>query len=411
MRLIVSILTALGLSLLAVTPLSAEGSEASQNRNLPSVTVSPARIAEVQARIPVSGTLVARQAVQIFPQVSGHEITELLVETGDKVEKGQVLARLSTDTLAARMAQADAEYQRAEASVGQARSNIDSSEALLTQAGSALERALQLKQGGNVAQAALDQAIATEANARAQAASAADGLAVAQAALAQAEAARQIARLDLDRTEITAPVAGLVVTRNAELGALAGGSAEPMFAMIADGDIEVSAEVIETALQRLSVGDVADMTIAGLGNVGGEVRLVPASVDPTTRLGLMRIALDDHDGLRIGLFASGWIVTDRRETVTVPASAVLSDASGDRVQVVIDGKVDSREVRTGVLWQGRREILEGVAAGENVITRAGAFFRTGDAVRAVEPVTQPMPAAGDDISASVAVPTGQARQR
>ena len=73
---------------------------------------------------------------------------------------------------------------------------------------------------------------------------------------------------------------------------------------------------------------------------------------------------------------------DRREAVTVPASAILSDDQGDRVQVVRDGKVDSRPVRAGVVWQQRREILEGLTEGETVIARAGAFFLSGDRVRA-----------------------------
>ncbi|MEF9605628.1 efflux RND transporter periplasmic adaptor subunit, partial [Paracoccus sp. PXZ] len=80
--------------------------------------------------------------------------------------------------------------------------------------------------------------------------------------------------------------------------------------------------------------------------------------------------------------ASGWIVTDRRQAVTVPASAILADASGERVQVVRDGRIETRKVRGGLLWQGRREILEGIAAGEQVVARAGAFFRSGDQVRA-----------------------------
>ncbi|SNT75198.1 efflux RND transporter periplasmic adaptor subunit [Paracoccus seriniphilus] len=354
-------------------------------RAAPMVTVAPAIRAEMLARVPVSGSLVARQEVQVFPKVTGFEITEILAETGDRVEQGQVLARLSNDTLSAQLAQAEAEYQRALAGVGQARSNIDSAEASLTQAVTALERARRLRQSGNTSQAALDQAVATEANARASAASASDGLAVAQAALAEANAARRIARLNLEYADIKAPVAGLVVARNAELGALSGGSAAPLFTLIADGEIELEAEVIETALPKLSQGDPVDVEIAGLGNVEGAVRLVPASVDPVTRLGLMRISLKDKAELRSGLFASGWVTTDRREAITVPATAVLADATGERVQVVADGRIETRPVRAGLLWQGRREILEGLAEGEQVVARSGAFFRDGDQVHTVDP--------------------------
>ena len=350
---------------------------------VPSVTVEAAARSEVQARVPVSGTIVARQEVQVFPQVSGYEITEILVEAGDSVAKGQVLARLSADTLSAQLEQARAEYLRAEAGVGQAQSIIDSAAASLTQAQTILQRVRRLREGGTAAQSTLDDAIAAEANARAQAASAANGLVVARAALAQARAARRIAQLNLDRTDITAPVAGTVVARNAELGTMAGAGADPLFTLLADGAVEMSAEVIETALPVVKVGDPAEIAVAGTGPMQGTVRLVPASVDPVTRLGVMRIALDAASGIRIGQFASGWVITDRRQAITVPASAVLADDGGERVQVVKDGVVETRPVRAGLLWDGRREIIGGVAEGEQVVARSGAFFRTGDKVRAV----------------------------
>ncbi|MBU3028684.1 efflux RND transporter periplasmic adaptor subunit [Paracoccus marinaquae] len=379
-----SILTTLLAVALLTLPARAEEAPApGVAGSVPTVTVVAAVKAEVQAQVPVTGTLVARRPVEVFAKVSGFEIIELLAEPGDAVEEGQVLARLSVDTLAAQLAQAEAEYQRARAGVGQAQSNIDSAEALLTQAEIALKRAEQLRQGGNTPQATLDQAIAAAANARATAASASDGLAVATAALALAEAARRIASLDMDRAEITAPVAGLVTARNAELGALSGASAQPLFAMIAGGEIELEAEVIETALPDLKAGDPVEVHVAGVGAVQGRVRLVPAAVDPATRLGLMRISLGEASGLRIGLFASGQVVTGRHEAVMVPAAAVLSDAEGDRVQVVRDGRIETREITAGLLWQGRREIVAGLAEGEVVVARAGAFFRDGDPVRPV----------------------------
>lgn len=389
MRFLTALLVASVLPLAAPANEPAAASEAPA-RVVPSVTVEQAARSEVQARVPVSGSIVARQLVRVFAQVSGPELTQILAEPGDSVTKGQVLARLSTDTLAAQLEQARAEYQRAEAGIGQAQSTIDSAEASLRQAQAVLARVQRLREGGTAPQSALDDAIAAEANARAQAASAADGLAVAQAALAQAEAALRIAQMNLDRAEIVAPVDGVVVARDAELGTLAGaGGGEPMFVLLADGAVEMSAEVIETALADLKIGDRAEISVAGAGLVTGRVRLVPAAVDPVTRLGVMRITLDRGDGIRIGQFASGWVITDRRQAVTVPASAVLADEQGERVQVVNAGTVQTRPVRAGLLWDGRREILEGVAPGEQVIARSGAFFRTGDRVR-------PVPAGQED---------------
>lgn len=117
------------------------------------------------------------------------------------------------------------------------------------------------------------------------------------------------------------------------------------------------------------------------------MRLIAPTVDQRTRLGSVRIAMPERAGLRAGLSASGWIVTDRREAVTVPASAVLTRNLESSVQVVADGVVARRTVVAGILSEdGRREILDGIAVGETVIARAGAFFVDGDRVRAMEAV-------------------------
>ncbi|MFD2439362.1 biotin/lipoyl-binding protein [Paracoccus kondratievae] len=155
---------------------TAQAADAAEQSELPVVTLATARQDWIEARVPVSGSLVARQEVQIHALVSGHEITSIDAEVGDRVEEGQVLARLSEDVLAAQLAQAEAEYQRALAGVSQAESQIASAEATLTQAVAALERTRSLRKSGNASQAVLDQAIATEASARAASASASDGL-------------------------------------------------------------------------------------------------------------------------------------------------------------------------------------------------------------------------------------------
>lgn len=350
---------------------------------IPTVTVAPATRAVVEGRVPLSGTLVARQVVQVYPQVAGLEIEALDAEPGDRVTKGQQLARLSAATLTAQLAQADAELQRAVAGVSQAESQISSTEAARTQAVTALDRARSLRRSGSGSQAALDQAVAAEAAAQAQAASATDGLAVARAAQAQAQAARDIAQLNLDRTRIAAPVDGRVAARAAQLGGVAASGGEPMFTLIADGTIEFEGEVIENALPDLQPGDPAQVNVAGVGPIAGTVRQLPGAVDPTTRLGLVRVSLPPDPRLLTGLFASGEIVTIRREGITIPATAVLADANGERVQVVRDGHVDTRDVTGGLLWQGQREILSGLQQGEQVIVRAGAFFTSGDAVKTV----------------------------
>ncbi|WP_323717220.1 efflux RND transporter periplasmic adaptor subunit [Paracoccus aminovorans] len=372
---------AFALPVSAMAQTAGEAAQAAPPVEAPLVTLAKAERRRIEARVPVSGSLVARQAVQVHANVAGYEIISVAAEIGDRVEAGDLLAELSQDTLSAQLAQAEAEYQRAEAGVRQAESQIASAEATLTEAASALERTRSLRRSGNASQAVLDQAVASEASARAAAASASDGLGVARAALAQADASRRIAQLNLGYARIAAPVDGVVVARTAERGAISGTGGDPLFTIIAAGEIELAADVIETALAQLKPGDPAELQVAGVGAVAGRLRLAPAAVDPVTRLGTARVALDPDPRLRLGLFASGWIVTETREALTVPLSAILADDKGERVQVVKEGRIETRPVRAGLIWQDRREIVEGLSAGEQVVAKAGAFFRSGDRVR------------------------------
>lgn len=375
------------LVLLSALPMVALAQEISDQMRLPSVTVAPVTRAEMIGQVPVTGTLVPRNEVLIYPEVSGFPIDALQVDIGDSVEKGAVLAKLNNNTLTAQLAQAEAEFARARAGVGQAESQITAATANATQANSSLERIQSLRESGTTTQSALDQAVATAQSADANQASAIDGLIVAKAQLQQSQAQLDIARLNLQRATLRAPVAGLISTRNGQVGAIAASGGEPIFRLIADGIIEVEAEVIETALGQISVGDVAELAIASVGAAKGSVRRISPIVDPRNRLGKIRIEVA-VDGLRAGLFASGWIITERRQTLTVPATAVLTDASGSFVLVVNDGVLERRSVGAGLLWNDLREVFEGVAESEIVVAKAGAFFGEGDRINAILPEGQ-----------------------
>ena len=351
----------------------------------PTVTVETAEITQVVNRVAVSGTLVPRSEILIYPQVSGYDIQSIAVDVGDTVRAGDVLAELNSATLGAQLAQATAEYVGSEAAVRQASSQIISAQASFLQAEAALERSKQLQQQGTVSTSALDEAIAAEQTARSAVAIATDGQAVAQAQLQQAAAVRDVAQLTLDQATIKAPADGLISARNGQVGAIAAPGGEPIFKMISGGIIEIAVEVIETELGQVEVGDQVTLNIAGIGAAEGVVRLIAPTVDPATRLGIVRIETAANLRLRTGLFASGWIVTDMHDAVTVPATAVLAQDDGTFVLVVAEGVIEKRTVTAGLIWEDRREILTGLRAGEVVVARAGAFFADGDLITPVAP--------------------------
>lgn len=368
-------------------PLWAQGTTAEGVKapNVASVTVAIAKPARMIGQVPVSGTLVPQEEILVYPQVSGSTIDALMVDIGDSVVAGQVLARLNDSTLTAQLAQARAEFARAEASVNQARSQIASAVAGQTQTSAALERATALRENGAGTQASLDQAIANEQTAAAAVASARDGLAVAEAQRQQAQASLDIAALNLDRATLRAPSAGLISARNGQLGAIAASGGEPIFRIIRDSKIEVEAEVIETALGTISVGDPVQLRIAGTGTATGTVRRISPTVDATNRLGTIRIAISADSRLRTGVFASGEITTEERDALAVPTAAVLTDADGTFVLVVADRQLEKRSIVAGLIWDGLREVVSGVAVDEVVVARAGAFFGDGDTINPIFP--------------------------
>ncbi|MFW2541208.1 efflux RND transporter periplasmic adaptor subunit [Primorskyibacter sp. 2E107] len=377
-------------ALISVLALPATAQETSTEAVLlPHVTVARAAPAELVDQVTVSGSTTPRQEVLIFPRISGYAYVSLNAEAGDVVKAGDVLARLETRVLEGQLAQAKAEAGSALASVGQARSQIDSAKATLVNEEAKLKRAQQLSQRGNLSNADLDAAQASAEAARAAAASAQDGLGVAEASAQRAQAAMDIAQANLDDATITASVDGLILERSGSLGMIAGTGGDPLFRMARDGVIEVEAEVIETALGQINVGDPVNLQIAGVGAAQGRVRLVSPSVNPSTRLGSVQIEVLDAGVIPSGAFASGNVIIDRHEGLTVPASAVLSDGGETYVlRIGEDGVVQRVPVQAGLLTGQKREVLSGLDAGDVVMLRAGTFFGDGDRVAPVFPDAQ-----------------------
>jgi HlyD family secretion protein len=361
--------------------------DSTREATVASVSVAYVVPAQMIGQVAISGTLVAKEEILVYPQVTGSTIDTLLVDIGDRVVKDQVLARLNNSTLTAQLAQARAEFARAKASVSQARNQIISAKASKTQAEAVLERATALRKNGAGTQATLDQAVANAQTAAASVASANDGLLVAEAQQQQARASLDIADLNLERATLRAPADGLISARNGQVGGIATSSGEPIFRIIRDGKIEVKAEVIETALGTISIDDPANLRIAGNGDVTGTVRQISPTVDERNRLGTIRIEIADNNSLRTGVFTSGEITTVERNSLTVPTTAVLTDGAGTFVLVVAQGRLERRAVTVGLIWDGKREIISGLKAQEVVVARAGAFFGNGDRINPIFPQT------------------------
>lgn len=349
------------------------------------VNVVPADFIET---VLITGSVVAKDEILVHPEVEGFRIEAIAAEEGDIVKKGQLLARLSNEALDAQVAQNTANIARADAAIAVARSGVVQAGASVKEASNAFDRAKPLKQSGYLSGAAFDQRESAAATAESKLVSARDQLKSAEADRAAFEAQGRELAWRRAKTEVRAPVDGLITRRTARTGAVASAVNEPMFRLVARGEVELDAEVAERDLPKIREGQPATISITGGTVVTGTVRLISGEVDRATRLGKVRLFLGVNPALKIGAFGRGTIETARSRGLSVPTSAVIISQDGGveraKVQLVSSGRVVEREVKIGLKTETSIEIQEGVAVGDTIVARSGSFLREGDAVRPVE---------------------------
>jgi multidrug efflux pump subunit AcrA (membrane-fusion protein) len=182
---------------------------------------------------------------------------------------------------------------------------------------------------------------------------------------------------------IQAPVAGIIRKVSATVGTMASARAEPLFQIIARGELELLADISTKQISKLSPGQTAQIKIVGVGELTGRVRLVSKTIDPTTQLSQARVFIGNNQRLRVGSFGRATVVAGQSCGVAVPLSAVLYGTESAIVEVVRDNRIETRQVTVGLLSEGEAEIREGLSEADLVVARAGAFLREGDRVRPV----------------------------
>lgn len=378
------------LSLVIAAPLHAQEAAPAEPAapTLAAITVSTAEKRLLRDRVIVSGLVNPVEQVQVAPLIEGQPIETLLADVGDRVEAGQVLATLSKTTLELQRSQYVASLASARATIAQAEAQLLEAQAAADEAVRVNERTVALRAQGTASQAAADQASANAIASTARVTVAQQSLEAARAQVALVEA--QLANIDLQlaRTEVKAPVAGEITHRNAVVGAIASAAGQPMFTMIRDGALELSADVAEIDLIRLAPGQTVSMVAVGSPDrLTGSIRLVEPTIDTTTRLGRARITIDAPEGVRAGMYMDAEVLAAERETVAVPVTAVGSSPEGSTLMKVTDGEVSRVVVKTGIRDGGWVEIVEGISAGDTVVTKAGAFVRDGDRINPVAAAT------------------------
>ena len=322
---------------------------------VPVVTVITPGQSTVARTVSSTGSLAARVDMPVGVVGEGGAVTRVLVQPGDWVRDGQVLAVIerSVQTEQIRSLAAQVEVNRADAKLAQAQ----------------LDRARALVKRGFISQADIDQRIATRdaANARVN--------------VASAQLAEQRARTG--RLDIRAPAAGLVLTRDVEPGQIVGAGNAVLFRIAKGGEMEMLAQVSEGDLATLRPGNSAMVTPIGSKlQVAGRIWQVSPVIDPQTRQGVARIAIAYNPAIRPGGFASVTMVSGSASVPVLPESAVQSDEKGNYVYVVnARSQAERRNVRVGQVSDQGVSVTQGLTGAERIVASAGAFLTPGQKVR------------------------------
>jgi RND family efflux transporter MFP subunit len=328
---------------------------------LPRVSVTRARPAPA-SELSLPGSALPLQQATIYARVNGY-LERRLVDIGDRVEAGQLLAVISAPELDQQLAQAQAELARSKADLEFARAT--------------LERYESADRDGAVAKEDLDQ--------RRNAVHTADATVRAQAALVKGLTEQQ--RFE----RVVAPFAGVVTQRSVDVGALIGaGTNTPLFALAQNDVLRVNINVPQPFVQETAVGQPVEIRTRSLPDrvFQGQIARAAGVLDPATRTMLTEVDVPNADGLlKPGMYLQVALQATRVGTRwRVPASAVLFDGEGTRVGVVEDdGRLHLRKVVLGRDFGDEIEIASGIQGDERIVSSPTAALADGQPVEAVEP--------------------------
>ena len=345
--------------------------DAKQNQNGEAIklTVVSPKIAKFSPKLNLHGELVAKDDVAVGSALQGQQISEVLVEVGESVQKGQILALLDN-------AGVKAKFDQQTAALEAAKQNLNSTKAAFSEASSALKRAKDLAAKKAISSQELEQASTKEASARAN-------LNSAKAQISQIDAQIAEAKDQLAKASVIAPVSGVVTAKKAQIGALTSG--EALFNIAKDGTVELSADADAKELAQIRVGMSAQAQIYGVKEaVKGKVRLVPVSVDTSSRLGKVKISLDGEAKF-IGSYAKAVIDLPEFSALALPAQAISFTDEGAFATLIKDGKAQKRKIQTGLRANGLVQVISGVSKDDEVALKAASLVNDGEAAqRSVE---------------------------
>ena len=335
---------------------------------LSAIDLATAHVVELTSGLPISGALKAVNSAIVKARVPG-ELQGLTVREGDRVEAGQVIARVESTEYADRVRQAQQQADAAKAQVEIAQRQVDNNAALVRQ--------------GFISKTAADNSLAS--------------LNTAQANHRAAQAGIDVLRKSLADTVLRAPISGQVSQRLAQPGERV--APEARIVEIVDlSRLELEASISPADSVAVRVGQQALLRIEGVAQpVAATVARINPSAQPGSRSVLIYLTVAAQPGLRQGLFAQGQLATETQRALAVPLNAVRTDKPLPYVQVVEGDRIAHRTVQTGVRGEIDGELwvaMQGVADGVRVLRGAAGVVREGTQVKLAAPVAPASAAQG-----------------
>ena len=316
------------------------------------VVVGSLQPATFPIRVSANGNIMAWQEASVGTEANGLRLTDVKVNVGDTVRRGQQLATFAADTVEAELAQSRAAAAEADVALAEATANA--------------ERARLLQASGALSAQQIHQYLSAEHTARAR--------------LDAARAVEKTQRLRVAQTRIAAPDDGVISARSATVGAVLPAGQE-LFRLIRGGRLEWRAEVAATDLARLKPGQKVRVTPNGGDAIEGRLRMLAPVIDIQTRNGMVYVDLPPSDTARAGMFARGEFEIGASEVMTLPQSAVqLREGFSYVMRVGPDSRVIQTKVTPGRRLGDRVQIISGLDKDDRVVVSGAAFLGDGDLV-------------------------------
>ncbi len=349
-----------GLTIAFLKPGISPGASSAQGAR-PALTVTTTRPEPAlwPDQLTATGTVQPWQESIIGPEIGGLRLTEVLVNVGDHVKKGALLARFSDEMVRNGVLQQEAALDDAKAKLAEAQLNA--------------KRAEQLKSRGFISE---QEAQKFETNVQ-----------IAEAQVKLTEAKLEAEKIKYGYTKVLAQDDGVISSRTATVGTVVQNGAE-MFRLIRQGRLEWRAELPEQLLRRVRVGQKVSLHLAKDEEVAGKVARISPVIDLQSRNGTIYVDLPPSGSIRSGMFAQGEFDLGKSNALTVPQNAVVvRDGFSYVFGVGSDNRVEQVKVTTGRRIGDRVEITSGLKPDAVIVALGAGFLTAGDLVRIENPTT------------------------